>query len=154
MKRALICLFLCLLFIPLLGMKGGPGEGRTRCLLIGCDRFVSMPGTEPASANNVETMGALLADFLPEDATVSRMVNGPGTVAEFEILVTETFRDAMEADTALIYLSTHGLLREEAGGMIRRRVDLVIPLRIRETLARAGRRYGIAAAPAVILRHR
>ena len=115
MKRALICLFLCLLFIPLLGMKGGPGEGRTRCLLIGCDRFVSMPGTEPASANNVETMGALLADFLPEDATVSRMVNGPGTVAEFENLVTETFRDAMEADTALIYLSTHGLLREEAG---------------------------------------
>ena len=115
MKRALICLFLCLLFIPLLGMKGGPGEGRTRCLLIGCDRFVSMPGTEPASANNVETMGALLADFLPEDATVSRIVNGPGTVAEFENLVTETFRDAMEADTALIYLSTHGLLREEAG---------------------------------------
>ena len=115
MKRALICLFLCLLFIPLLGMKGGPGEGRTRCLLIGCDRFVSMPGTEPASANNVETMGALLADFLPEDATVSRMVNGPGTVAEFENLVTETFRDAMEADTALIYLSTHGMLREEAG---------------------------------------
>lgn len=46
------------------------------------------------------------------------------------------------------------LLQEEAGGMIRRRADLVIPLRIRETLARAGRRYGIAAAPAVILRHR
>ncbi len=46
------------------------------------------------------------------------------------------------------------LLQEEAGGMIRRRADLVIPLRIRETLARAGRRTGIAAAPAVILRHR
>ena len=46
------------------------------------------------------------------------------------------------------------LLQEEAGGMIRRRADLVIPLRIRETLARAGRRYGITAAPAVILRRR
>lgn len=46
------------------------------------------------------------------------------------------------------------LLQEEAGGMLRRRADLVIPLRIRETLARAGRRNGIAAAPAVILRSR
>ena len=115
MKKAIVCLFLCLLFIPLLGMKGGPGEGRTRCLLIGCDRFVSMPGTEPASANNVETMGALLADFLSEDTTISRLVNGPGSVAEFERLVKETFREAMEADTALIYLSTHGMLKEESG---------------------------------------
>lgn len=46
------------------------------------------------------------------------------------------------------------LLQEEAGGMLRRRADLVIPLRIRETLARTGRRNGIAAAPAVILRSR
>ena len=115
MKKALVCLLLCLLFVPLLGMKGGPGEGRIRCLLVGCDRFVSMPGTEPAGANNVETMAALMADFLPEGTAVTRMVNGPGTVEEFEGLVTESFREAEEADTALIYLSTHGLLKEEAG---------------------------------------
>ena len=114
-KKVLLCLLFCLLFIPLLGMEGGPGEGMTRCLLIGCDRFVSMPGTEPASANNVDTMEALLTDFLPEGTLVSRQVNGPGTVKGFERLVTDTFREAGDADTALIYLSTHGVLRDEAG---------------------------------------
>ena len=114
-KRLLLCLFLCLLFIPLLGMRGGPGEGVTRGLLIGCDRFVSMHGTEPASANNVDTMEALLTDFLPEGTTVLRQVNGPGSVEGFEQLVEDAFRDARDADTALIYLSTHGLLRDEAG---------------------------------------
>ena len=75
------------------GMRQGTAEGVTRCLLIGCDRFVSMPNTEPASANNVETMDALLTDFLPADATVCRQVNGPGTVRGFEELVTDTFRE-------------------------------------------------------------
>ena len=59
-KKVLLCLLFCLLLIPLPGMKSGQGEGVTRCLLIGCDRFVSMPGTEPASANNVDTR--ILAD--------------------------------------------------------------------------------------------
>ena len=123
MKKSIICVLLSLLLVPLLGMKGGTGEGVTRCLLVGCDRFVSMPGTEPASANNVETMAALLEDFLPEDAPVSCRVNGPGSVGEFELLVAETFREAKEADTALIYLSTHGLLREKNG---RQEVSLLL----------------------------
>ena len=93
-------------------MRAGPGEGITRCLLIGCDRFVSMPGTEPASANNVETMGALLSDFLPKGSVIRRTVNGPGTVEGFERLMTEVFRETDEADTSILYLSTHGLLKE------------------------------------------
>ena len=113
MKKAVIGLLLCLLCVPLMGMKGGTGEGGTRCLLIGCDRFVSMPSTEPAGANNVETMAALLEDFLGEDTVITRQVNGPGTVEAFEALVKESFREAKGADTALIYLSTHGILREE-----------------------------------------
>ncbi len=44
------------------------------------------------------------------------------------------------------------LLHEEAGGMIRRRADLLIRLGIRETIARSGRQYEILRAPAVILR--
>ena len=123
MKKALLCLAFCALLIPLLGGKGSVEEGMTRCLLIGCDRFVSMPGTEPASANNVETMAALLADFLPEDTVICRQVNGPGSVDGFEQLVTDTFREAKETDTALIYLSTHGLLHEKTG---RQRVALLL----------------------------
>ena len=97
--------------LGILGMKNGTDGGATRCLLIGCDRFMSMPGTEPASANNVDTMEALLTDFLPEGTQVFRRVNGPGTAAAFEELVKETFRDAKAADTSLIYISTHGVLQ-------------------------------------------
>ena len=116
MKKALLCLLFCLfLQFSLPGGQHGTEEGVIRCLLVGCDRFVSMPCTEPASANNVNTMEALLTDFLPEGTAVRREVNGPGTVSGFERLVTDVFREAKGADTALIYLSTHGLLRDEAG---------------------------------------
>ena len=115
MKKVIVCLLLCLLFILLLGVRGGPGAGVTRCLLIGCDRFVTLMGTEPASANNVDTMEALLTDFLPGGTKISRQVNGPGTVEGFERLVEETFREANEEDIALIYLSTHGMLNEVRG---------------------------------------
>ena len=115
MKKKLLCFLLCLLLLPLGVMKSAGGDGVTRCLLIGCDRFVSMPDTEPAGANNVETMGTLLTDFLPGEVKIQRYVNGPGTVDGFERLVRNTFRDANDADTALIYLSTHGLLTEDSG---------------------------------------
>lgn len=117
MKKVLLCLLVCLLLIPLLlaGSRSVTEEGVTRCLLVGCDRFVSMPGTEPASANNVDTMEALLTDFFPDCAAIRRQVNGPGTVDGFERLVDDTFAGAKDRDTALIYLSTHGLLAEEAG---------------------------------------
>ena len=90
-------------------------EGVTRCLLIGYDRFVLMPSTEPASANNTEMMNALLEQFLPGPVTVTRRVNEPGTVDGFEALAMETFAGAEESDTALVYLSTHGLLTRKGG---------------------------------------
>ncbi len=123
MKKKLLCLLLCLLLIPI-GMKNAGGDGKTRCLLIGCDRFMSMPGTEPASANNVDTMAALLMDFLPKDTKVQQQVNGPGTIGGFEELIAEVFRDASTADTAIIYLSTHGILKEDESG--RQWVELLL----------------------------
>ena len=125
MKKKVIVLACCVLVILALGIWGISGMkqqtagGVTRCLLIGCDRFVTMPGTEPASANNVDTMEALLADFLPEGTEISRQVNRPGSTAGFERLAADTFRDAKQADTSLIYLSTHGVLRNEADGQQR-----------------------------------
>ena len=117
MKKKLWGLVLCVVFVGVLSVLGvlrhRAGTGITRCLLIGCDRFVSMPGTEPASANNVETMEALLGDFLPEETTIIRQVNGPGTVAGFEQLVADAFRKAKAEDTSLIYVSTHGVLKDE-----------------------------------------
>ena len=117
-NKRVICLVLCGVIFIALGVIGVWRSHTvptvTRCLLIGCDRFVSMPGTEPASANNVETMAALLTDFLPEDTAedtlIIRQVNGPGTVAGFEQLAADAFRRSNEADTCLVYLSTHGVL--------------------------------------------
>ena len=122
MKKKLFPLICCALVILLFalygvfGMKQRTADGVTRCLLVGCDRFVSMPGTEPASANNVDTMEALLADFLPEGTEISRQVNGPGSVEGFGQLMADTFRKAKQEDTSLIYLSTHGVLKTEAEG--------------------------------------
>ncbi len=123
-NKRVICLVLCGVIFIALGVIGVWRSHTvptvTRCLLIGCDRFVSMPGTEPASANNVETMAALLTDFLPEDTAedtlIIRQVNGPGTVAGFEQLVADAFRRSNEADTCLVYLSTHGLLQMDESG--------------------------------------
>ncbi len=116
MKKKVTGLILCMVIVLVMGIIGvlrnRPKPGITRCLLIGCDRFVSMHGTEPAGANNVETMEALLTDFLPEETSVIRQVNGPGTVAGFEQLVADAFRRAKDADTSLVYLSTHGLLQD------------------------------------------
>ncbi len=44
------------------------------------------------------------------------------------------------------------LIDEEEGSLLRHRADLVISLRVTDTLIRTGRRYGIAEASAVILK--
>lgn len=110
MKKTIAALILGLAVMVI--ATGGAGDGVTRCLLIGCDRFVSMPGTEPAGANNAEAMEALLKDFLPGKTETHREINGPGTIEGFEALVAETFRKAREEDTSLLYISTHGILKD------------------------------------------
>ena len=99
-----------IVLLVVFGTKNQAESGVTRCLLIGCDRFVSMPGTEPASGNNVNTMAALLKDFMPEGTRTFLQMNGPGTVAEFDQLVDDAFGDVKKADTSVIYVSTHGIL--------------------------------------------
>ena len=54
MRKKLLCFLLCLFLLPLGVIRDAGGDGITRCLLIGCDQFVSMPDTEPAGANNVK----------------------------------------------------------------------------------------------------
>ncbi len=44
------------------------------------------------------------------------------------------------------------LLDEEEGSLLRRRADMLIPLRVMDTLVRTDRRYGIKETPAIILR--
>jgi hypothetical protein len=102
---AMLCAVLCMPGIT----ASSPQESVTRCLVIGFDRFVTMPSTGHASANNTETMAALLEDFLPGEKQITIHVDGPGTISGLEELIRETFEGAREEDTALVYLSTHGV---------------------------------------------
>jgi hypothetical protein len=117
-KRIVAALLLCAaLCLPEM-TASSPGGGVTRCLVVGFDRFVTMPSTGHASENNTETMAALLEDFLPGEKQITIHVDGPGSIGSFEELIRGTFAGAREEDTALIYMSTHGVSAPEApGGM-------------------------------------
>ena len=115
---ALLLLGICL--VPASFRSGSTEEeagrpGVSRCLVIGYDRFVTMPDTAPCSANNTEVMASLLADFAPEPEIIVRRVNEPGTVEGLERLIRETFADAGPQDTGYLYISTHGVTWEEDG---------------------------------------
>lgn len=90
------------------------GEGDARCLLVGCDRFLTMPSTSPASANNVAVMEALLKDFLPGGVFITPAGEGVPSAEALACRMQEAFRGADEQDVCLLYLSTHGVRSRDA----------------------------------------
>ena len=94
---------------PLLSELPGTPAAECRCLVIGIDRFVNEENTSPCSANNAEEIAGLFTDCLPEGTKITRRINGPGSAAEMEELIRDTFRDTGEEDTSFLYLSTHGI---------------------------------------------
>ena len=93
----------------------GTGSGVSRSLLIGYDRFVTMPDTAPCSAGNTALMADLVKDFVPDMIQVVRRTDEPATVDGLTELIRDTFRDAGPADTSWLYISTHGIQWEEKG---------------------------------------
>ena len=77
-KRAAVTLMLCAAMCLPAATDPSPGWGVTRCLVVGCDRFVTMPPTGHASENNTRTMAALLEDFLPGEKQITLPMDGPG----------------------------------------------------------------------------
>ena len=101
------------LFLPGFPGKSEVSAPQSRLLAIGCDQFLTMPATASASANNARAMARLFRDCVPTGETCVVRENGPGSVAELDSLVRETFGQATEQDTSWFYLSTHGIIWEE-----------------------------------------
>ena len=101
--------------LGLLALASFPAEsgGEARCLLVGCDRFVSMPSTAPVSANNVGLMAELLEDFLPGEVSADCRTEGADSAETLAAWVEEAFRGAGDGDTCILYLSTHGARRPD-----------------------------------------
>ena len=108
-KRIAAALLGLLVLLPL----PAAGEGTVRCLLVGCDRFISMPPTFPASGNNAEIMTRLLGDFLPGEVRTVCRTEGLGSAESLAAWIEAVFRGARAEDTCLLYLSTHGVRRPE-----------------------------------------
>ncbi|MCQ2458583.1 MAG: caspase family protein [Clostridia bacterium] len=77
-------------------------------MLVGCDRFVSMPSTVPAGANNVTKMYGL---FAPDAEEVTVLANQIADSAALEDEITAAFDGADADDESWLYLSTHGVLK-------------------------------------------
>lgn len=84
-------------------------DGQVFSLLIGCDRFVSMPDTAPASETNTARMAEILTACVPGAAEPRRTVNGVGDAETLAALIGETFAGAGEDSVSWIYISTHGV---------------------------------------------
>ena len=87
----------------------------SRALLIGCDHFLTMDDTWPASANNVRMMATALTGGSQPLAKLTALPEGIGTEEQFEAYLNNTFTDAAEDDICYLYLSTHGLWTEGEG---------------------------------------
>ena len=147
MLPAAVLLAAAAAFLLLRGPAGSDAEniaanervGVTRCLVIGTDRFVSMPDTGQCSVHNADEMEALLGDFFPEGTEITCRRNGPGTVEELDGLIREVFRDAGDQDVSLLYISTHGVVwtegDEEHGALMLSDGESEDPLRAKQLRA-------------------
>lgn len=83
-----------------------------RALLVGCDHFLSQVDTGTAATHNVQIVGdALLRDG--RYALIRSCAGGVSSPDRLAESIWETFEDAKEQDTSLLYISTHGQFEGE-----------------------------------------
>ena len=123
-KRAALCLMTLLLAGSVFRAAAaaeartgpcGTETGACYALAVGCDRFVTMPDTSPASANNAVKAGELLSRYAcgPRDAVTAI---GPDGAETLKSLIGQAFSDAGDDDVCYLYISTHGIAPEENNG--------------------------------------
>ena len=85
------------------------GESVLRALLVGSDRFVTHPDTQPAARNNIINMTQALGQDERGYQSIRVSLNEPHDADTFQGLVNDSFWDADDDDVSLIYITTHGL---------------------------------------------
>ena len=111
-KRFLFALCLFLLFPRLSCSAEDTVKAQRRALLIGCDHFLSQPDTWPAAENNVRMLSDTLFSDTRLYALVRTATNTIASVEAFEEAVWAAFQNSAEADTSVLYLSTHGIFED------------------------------------------
>lgn len=86
-------------------------------LLIGCDHFLSLQDTYPASHHNAESMASALGSLREPPTVTVVMPDGLDSAEALAHAMTEAYSTAGEADTCIFYISTHGIWEagEDAG---------------------------------------
>lgn len=96
--------------------SAAPGENPSspvlRGLLVGAERFVSHPNTQPAAASNLRRLAAALRKDSRGYARIRTSLNQPLDEAAFGRLVRTAFGAAREGDVSLLYVTSHGLFEE------------------------------------------
>ncbi len=113
MQRFLSVLTLLVLLaqgrLPAFGTAEEAPQPVLRALLVTCDRFVSRPETTPAAQQNALLMKSLLSSDERGYESIRTECDTLSSVDAFAQAVRETFGEAGEQDTSLLYISTHGL---------------------------------------------
>ncbi len=107
---ALVWILLAVLFFSIpAGSSAVEEEPVFRALLIGADRFVTHPDTQPAARNNILNITQALGQDERAYQSIRVSLNEAHDFESFSQMVTDSFWDAEDSDVSLIYITTHGL---------------------------------------------
>ncbi|NCB34518.1 MAG: hypothetical protein EOM58_00565, partial [Clostridia bacterium] len=111
MRRAAAAMIILALLISLVPFHQvrARSESVLRALLVGSDRFVTHPDTQPAARNNIINMTQALGQDERGYQSIRVSLNEPHDADTFQNLVNDSFWDADDDDISLIYITTHGL---------------------------------------------
>ena len=115
-------LALCLLACPARASdrlsEEGEAPGKLRALLIGCDHFVTQEDTWPAADSNLQMLSDVLLMDVRRYTLIRSFSGGISSAEALADAVSQTFQNAKETDTSLLYISTHGVIPEDGGAAL------------------------------------
>lgn len=118
MHRLLVILLALLHALPFaLPARAARATPRLRALLVGADRFISQPNTQPAAENNLHQLAKALRGDSRGYERVVLSLNELSSLEAFEAVAKAAYEGAGPGDLSLFYITTHGILPEGGSPM-------------------------------------